>query len=63
LQGRLLRQPRLMVQEQGSAFGLENHSAFVELVAQTMAHLGVQPPDYLQKSRSLNPAVVPAGYH
>jgi len=52
-----------MVPEQGSAFDLENHSAFVELVAQTMAHLGVQQPDYLQKSRSLNPAVAPAGYH
>jgi hypothetical protein len=52
-----------MAQEQGSAFELENHSAFVELVPQTMAHPAVQQPEHLQQSRFLNPAVAPAGYH
>jgi len=52
-----------MAQEQGSAFALENHSAFVELVMQTMAHPGVQQPEYLQKIRLLNLPVAPAAYH
>jgi hypothetical protein len=52
-----------MAQEQGFAFELENHFAFVELVSQTMAHLGVQQPEHLQQSHFLNSALAPAGYH
>jgi len=47
-QGRPLRQPYLLAQQQGSAFELQNHSAFVELVPQTMVHPGVQQLEHLQ---------------
>jgi hypothetical protein len=43
-----LRQPYLLAQQQGSAFELQNHSAFVELVPQTMVHPGVQQLEHLQ---------------